>query len=175
MKNKILLLLAFITLAINQSCMERRVINREVNTEEYGKMLLGEQSRSQFSAAPYSDWYKNGYDSYKVDPATLAALKKEKLASYNLVLFLGTWCSDSKRDVPRLMKILDELKYPESKIQIIAVNRKKESPNGEEVKYNITLVPTIVVEKYGKEVGRITEHAKSGSIEKDLLEIISKK
>lgn len=154
--------------------MERRVINREVDTEEYGKMLLGEQSKSQLTVAPYSDWYQSGYDSYKIDPATISALKKEKLASYNIVLFLGTWCSDSQRDVPRLMKILDEVKYPASKVQIIAVNRKKESPNGEEVKYNIKFVPTIVVEKYGKEVGRITEHAKSGSLEKDLLEIISK-
>lgn len=174
MKKSIFLIFALFSMASAQSCMERRVINREVDTKEYGKMLLGEQSKSQLSTAPYKDWYDRGYGDYKTDPATLAALKKEKLASYNLVLFLGTWCSDSKRDVPRLMKILDEIKYPESKLQIIAVNRKKESPNGEEVKYNVKLVPTIIVERYGKEVGRITEHAKTGAIEKDLLEIISK-
>ena len=174
MKKNLVLIMAFVAL-IMQSCMETRVVNREVETKEYGKMLLGEQTKSQLSTAPYKDWYQNGYDSYDTDAATIAALKKEKLASYNLILFLGTWCSDSKRDVPRLMKILDEIKYPESKLQIIAVNRKKESPNGEEVKYNVKNVPTIIVERYGKEVGRIVEHTKTGAVEKDLLEIISKK
>jgi hypothetical protein len=35
------------------------------------------------------------------------------------------------------MKILEEVKYPENKLTIIAVNRKKESPTGDEGLYNI--------------------------------------
>ena len=104
----------------------------------------------------------------------MEGLKKEKLNSYNITVFLGTWCGDSKRKFPRLMKILNETNFPESKLHIIAVNRKKQSPNGEEVKYNITKVPTIIVQKYGKEIGRITEEPESGYIEKDLLQIIKK-
>jgi hypothetical protein len=50
---------------------------------------------------------------------------------------MGTWCEDSHRDFPRLMKILEEVKYPENKLTIIAVNRKKESPTGDEGLYNI--------------------------------------
>ncbi|WP_435525121.1 hypothetical protein [Chryseobacterium indoltheticum] len=49
---------------------------------------------------------------------------------------------------------------------IIAVNRKKESPTGDEVKYNVSKVPTIIVEKYGKEIGRIIEMPTTGYIEK---------
>ena len=38
----------------------------------------------------------------------------------------------------------------------------------EKVKYNITHVPTIIVEKYGKEIGRITEEPETGFIEKKI-------
>ena len=59
-------------------------------------------------------------------------------------------------------------------VKIVAVNRKKESPTGEEVKYNIQKVPTIIVERYGKEIGRIIEMPASGYIERDLVEILKK-
>ena len=70
------------------------------------------------------------------------------------------------------MKILDELGVHDNKVTIIGTNRKKESPNGEEGLFNVHKVPTIIVKKYGKEIGRIIEYPKSGFLEKDLLEII---
>lgn len=158
-----------------QSCgVNKVVVNREVDSQNYGKMLLGTQTKNQLLKAPYSDWYVQEHDEYAVDQASLEELKKEKLNSYNLVVFLGTWCGDSHREVPRLMKILETLKYPEQKLTIIAVNRKKEAPNGEEGIYNIQKVPTIIVKKYGKEIGRIIESPQSGWLEKDLLQIIKK-
>ena len=90
-------------------------------------------------------------------------------------MFFGTWCGDSHREVPRLLKILDAVKYPEQRLTLVAVNRKKETPDGEDVPYNIKRVPTIIVQnKYGKEVGRIIESPNSGSLENDLLEILNK-
>ena len=171
MKKIIALIIIIMTL---NSCAQKVIINREVDTKEYGKMLLGAQALSQFQKEPYKTWYDENYKIYPVDKTALEGLKKEKLNSYNITVFLGTWCSDSKRNFPRLMKILNETNFPESKLHIIAVNRKKQSPNGEEVKYVITHVPTIIVEKYGKQVGRITEEPESCYIEKDLLKIIEK-
>ena len=55
-----------------------------------------------------------------------------------------------------------------------AVNRKKEAPSGEEGPFNIQKVPTIIVQKYGKEIGRIIESPQSGYLEKDLVEILKK-
>lgn len=168
-------IIALIILAMTiNSCAEKLIINREVNTTEYGKMLLGTQSIDQFQKDPYKTWYDENYNIYPIDKSALKELKKEKLNAYNITVFLGTWCSDSKKNFPRLMKILDATNFPKSKLHIIAVNRKKQSPNGEEVKYNITHVPTIIVEKYGKEIGRITEEPESGYLEKDLVNIIKK-
>ncbi|MCB4234942.1 hypothetical protein LDL59_07065 [Kaistella anthropi] len=52
-------------------------------------------------------------------------LKKKKLNSYGITVVMGTWCEDSYREVPRLMKILESMNFPEQKLKIIAVNRKK--------------------------------------------------
>ena len=162
-------------LLLTQSCNAQKVVvNREVDSTTDGKMLLGTQTISQFEKEPYNGWYKTEYDEYAIHQETLDALKKEKFNSYSITVFLGTWCEDSHRDFPRFMKIAEALKYPENKLTIIAVNRKKESPAGEEAKFNIQRVPTFIVSKYGKEVGRIVEFPTSGYLEKDLLEIIKK-
>lgn len=153
---------------------QKVVVNREVETTNDGKMLLGHQLKDQFLKAPYADWYVKEHDEYAMDQKAINDLKKDKINSYNIIVFMGTWCEDSHRDFPRLMKILEEVKYPDNKLTIIAVNRKKESPTGDEGRYNIQKVPTIIVEKYGKEIGRIIEMPTTGYIERDLVNILKK-
>lgn len=171
MKNLLTLIILIMTI---HSCAEKVVINREIETKENEKMLLGAQSFNQFQKEPYKVWYDDSYKIYPTDKPTITELKKAKINSYNITVFLGTWCEDSHKNFPRLIKILDETNFPKTKLHIIAVNKQKQSPNGEEVKYNITKVPTIILEKYGKEIGRIVEEPETGYIEKDLLNIIKK-
>lgn len=165
---------AFLAFTAQQISAQKVVVNREVETTNDGKMLLGHQLKDQFLKEPYSEWYSKEFNEYALDTKAVGELRKNKINSYNLIVFMGTWCEDSHRDFPRLMKILDEVKYPEGKLTIIAVNRKKESPTGDEAKYNVQKVPTIIVEKYGKEVGRIIEMPTTGYIERDLVEILKK-
>lgn len=158
-----------------QSCFAQKiVVNREVDTQNDGKMLLGAQTMDQFQKEPYKDWFVKEHDEYQLDQKSIADLKKEKLVTYNLVVFVGTWCEDSHREFPRLMKILEAVNYNPEKMQVIAVNRKKESPDGEEGLFNIQKVPTIIVKKYGKEIGRIIEMPETGYLERDLLNILRK-
>ena len=158
-----------------QSCnTQKMVVNREVQTTKDGKMLLGQQTKKQLLKEPYSEWYIKEHDEYAIDQNAIKDLKKAKINTYNITLVMGTWCEDSHREVPRLFKILEAANYPENKVNMIAVNRKKESPSGEEGINNIQRVPTIIVQKYGKEIGRIVETPKTFYVEKDLLEIIKK-
>ncbi|RXM38906.1 thioredoxin [Chryseobacterium sp. CH21] len=161
-------------LAAQQLSAQKVVVNRKVDSQKDGKMLLGAQLKEQFLKAPYADWYVKEHDEYAIDKQAVSELRKGKLGSYDIIVFMGTWCEDSHRDVPRLMKILEEANYPESKLTIIAVNRKKESPAGEESLYNIQKVPTIILKRYGKEVGRIIEMPTTGYIERDLVQILKK-
>jgi len=91
---------------------------------------------------------------------------------YTMVVFMGTWCDDSHYLIPRFERVLQMINYPSSKLTMYGVTRAKTTRGGEEKKYNITLVPTIIVFKDGKEVGRITETVKK-TIEEDLAAIIS--
>ncbi|ASW73676.1 thioredoxin [Chryseobacterium piperi] len=163
-----------LVLAAQQYHAQKVVVNREVETQKDGKMLLGNQLKEQFLKEPYADWYLKEHDEYTLDQKAISELKKAKIGSYNIMVFMGTWCEDSHRNFPRLMKILEEVKFPENRLTIIAVNRKKESPSGEEGLYNIHKVPTIIVEKYGNEIGRIIEMPKTGYVERDLVEILKK-
>lgn len=161
-------------LAAQQLTAQKVVVNREVETQKDGKMLLGNQLKEQFLKAPYADWYVKEHDEYVLDQKAVSELKKEKIGTYDIIVFMGTWCEDSHRDFPRLMKILEAVSYPENKLNIIAVNRKKESPTGDESLYNLQKVPTIILKRYGKEVGRIIEMPTTGYIERDLVQILKK-
>lgn len=171
---KSILTFSVLFLTVQQLDAQKVIVGREVETTSDGKMLLGSQLKSKFLEAPYSEWYVKEHDEYALDQKAISELKKHKINSYNMVVFMGTWCEDSHRDFPRLMKILEEVKYPESRLTIIAVNRKKESPTGDEVRYNVQRVPTIIVERYGKEIGRIIEMPTTGYVERDLVEILKK-
>lgn len=165
---------AWVLLLAMGACTTKKVVNRQVETQQYGTMLLGLQTIDQFKKEPFSQWYTPEKDAYMLDKKSMDMLKKQKLGSFKIIVFLGTWCEDSHREFPRLVKILETLQYPMENMEVIAVNRKKESPGGEEGIHNIQRVPTIIVMKHGKEYGRIVEFPKSGYLEKDLLEITQK-
>ncbi len=86
---------------------------------------------------------------------------------------MGTWCSDSRREVPRFYKILDELNYPEEKVELINVDRNKVGIENSVDSLNIELVPTFIIYSKGEEIGRIIETPKE-SLEKDLAKILNK-
>jgi thiol-disulfide isomerase/thioredoxin len=100
------------------------------------------------------------------------------LANKTITLFMGTWCGDSKREVPRILKMLDCCGYPSEKITLIMVSNApdayKQSPQHEETGKNIIRVPTILIHENGKEVGRIVE-TPIASLEKDMLAILQQK
>lgn len=97
---------------------------------------------------------------------------KEYLPTYELIVFLGTWCEDSHRLIPELYKVLQAAGYPPEKVKMYGVNRAKEAKNIEHKLYNIERVPTIILLKNNTEVGRIIEQVKL-SIENDLVQLIS--
>jgi len=83
------------------------------------------------------------------------------------VCFLGSWCDDAKREVPRFLKLMQILNIDPSHLTLIGVDRDHRSPGKEEQKYNVEKVPTFIFLKNAKEVGRIVE-APLASIEKDI-------
>jgi len=117
-------------------------------------------------------WLKSGEKEYTPQEQATLYLTAY-LKNYTMVVFMGTWCDDSHYLVPKLEKVLEKANYPMSMLTMYGVDREKTTRNGDQAKYNITLVPTIMLFKDGKEIGRITESA-AKSVEEDLAAMIVK-
>jgi hypothetical protein len=118
-------------------------------------------------------WYRVGCRNYKPNKNVIDSLKTFK--GYTLLIFGGNWCSDTRTQLPAMMKVL-KLTGLDKNTQIFFTDRKKECPNCGDFdpkKYNILYVPTfIIMDSTGKEKGRIVETPKL-SLEKDLLKILN--
>lgn len=158
------------TIASESSDMNE--INKTVPYEE-SVMLVGKADRKGLHMAAFKDWFEPGYNDYKPDAETFKKLKP-LLQNVSLVVFMGTWCEDSHRDVPHLYKILDEAGFNESNLTLITVSEDKTDPKDLISEYDIINVPTIIFYKNTKELGRIVEYPIE-TLEKDMLAILSGK
>jgi len=82
-------------------------------------------------------------------------------------VFFGTWCSDSEREVSRLLKILSDLETPPFSVRFFQVEKDKKDPAKLQAPDDIAFLPTFVVTRKGREVGRIVERSPR-SLETDL-------
>lgn len=139
--------------------------------ERSGKpILIGVCDRSAFTDSNFAWWFTSEYDNYEVDSLTLQNFENN-VQDYSITIIMGTWCSDSRREVPRFYKILDELDYPAEKIELIMVDRNKKGIADEAEGLDIQYVPTFIFYEDGEEVGRIIETPEQ-TLEKDLSEIV---
>jgi len=116
--------------------------------------------------------FKASYDSTRVQQEFVGLLHQARGETHWLV-FLGTWCGDSRREVPRFLKIADSAGIPMDLITLYGLDRSKKSPDGLEEEYRIEFVPTFVALAGGKEIGRIVEKPQV-SMEADMLMILAR-
>lgn len=133
-------------------------------------MLLGVSGIEAYRDSNFSKWFDEEYSIYKVDLDDVECIREEVL-NYDITIIMGTWCGDSRRETPRLIKILDTLNYPVDKVKFINVNRDKKDLSGEIDKLSVEFVPTFILFQKGKEIGRIVEVPEE-SLEIDLQKII---
>lgn len=96
---------------------------------------------------------------------------KDSIQKITITIVFGSWCSDSQREVPRLLMLLKSLDYPMDRLKIIAVNRQKKVPQMDISDLYVEYVPTFIFYKGKYEVGRIIEQA-SESLETDMASFL---
>ena len=147
---------------------------QEVPSLEGGVDLVGHISKEQLRKAPYEEWYQVFYDYHETDTSLIQEFSAD-LKKFYILVFMGTWCSDSQREIPGFIKILEEAEFPMKRLKIVAVHDKgkfyKMSPNDEQWGLQIVKVPTFIFLKDGKEVNRIVESPRV-TLESDILKII---
>lgn len=149
-------------------------LNRSFESASGSFNLLGQVTLERLQEEPFAEWYRENYDAHEVQ----AEFVPEQLPD-SITIFMGTWCGDSQREVPRFMKILESQYYDLSKLKIICLNtgfqNYKQAPEREERGVNIHRVPTFIMHTAtGEEVGRIVEEPVV-SLEEDMQTILDGK
>lgn len=134
--------------------------------------VMGYFVRDQITREPHSEWFVKGYDEYQINSESVNRLLGIAHDGLTIKIILGTWCPDSRREVPRFMRILDLWKFPMNNLTFIGVDDARLSPVGEYEKLDIQRVPTFIIYKNNIETGRIIENP-STSLEQDMVNILT--
>ena len=137
-----------------------------------GKIFKGIISREVLQSDTSFTWYAQNLKGYNPDPVALAGLVKNA-DSLELLTFMGTWCEDSHFIIPKFYTLVDAAGFSRERITLIGVDREKKTLSHLAEAMNIKNVPTIIVMKNGKEIGRVIEFGKYGLFDKELGEILS--
>lgn len=154
---------------------ENKAIEKQVvtNFSDQITWLLGYINPVQFSTPPHSEWFVKGHDAYMPDQEAIGKIMAVNKEDLSIQIVLGTWCPDSRREVPRFMKIIDLIGFPSAKITFIGVDNSKQAPLGDYDKLEIERVPTFIFLRNKVEAGRIIENPVT-SLEQDMLNILTR-
>ena len=148
-------------------------VNYEVLKDKDHKMLVGIINRELIANDTAFGWFNENSKYGQPDPIAVGVFQLEK-SKFKMVVFGGTWCEDTQNLLPKFYQLIKASGYPENQVTLIAVDRKKQTINNLNTVYNITNVPTFIVLKDGKEVGRVVEYGTEGDITKELGKIVAR-
>lgn len=143
----------------------------QVDEKSGRNIMYGEINRHIFDIQEFKTWFDTQYTDYKPDSLALEHLKNnENIDKVKIIVVLGSWCSDSRREVPRFYKILDEINFPEENLTVIAVDRTKSAKHKALKNISVEKVPTFYFFRDKKLAGEIIETPKI-SLEQDMVNI----
>ena len=111
---------------------------------------LGDISQAQLLER--HEMFKRNYDAYEVT-AGIDGLP----ADLKVKILFGTWCHDSEREVPRMLKLLTASGMKEDNISLISLDIRKEEPEGRAKGLDVRFTPTFIFFSGDVELGRIIE------------------
>ncbi len=120
----------------------------------------------------FTKWYAENLKGYTPNQRALEGLKKNP-DSIRFLVFMGTWCEDSHFVIPKMFTLLDAAGYTKDHVSLIGVDRAKTTLGHLESPLDVRLVPTIIIMKNGKELGRVVEFGKSGMFDTDIADILN--
>jgi len=176
----------FILLSGCRSIKPAAVVNKSVNTapvtvadsvpaqinfSDPTTWIIGYFDPERLLQEPYSSWYKKGFDDYQFNTEAVNTLMDKNKTGISIKIVMGTWCPDSRREVPRIMRILEIWQFPLSGVTFIGVDDAKLSPVNDYNKLDIQRVPTFIIYKNNIEAGRIIENPVT-SLEQDIVNIL---
>lgn len=169
MKKLVLGFFSVLFFGANAQELNKVIIDPDLNRE----ILIGWVDRAGIASKDFLENGQEKYDAYTSDNESIKYLKDAFSADKKLhvLVVFGTWCGDSKANVPDFFKVADQANI--TKVKYLAVNRKKKAGDIDMSKLDIQFVPTFIVYKGDVEIGRIIE-SPSYTLEHDLVEMLKK-
>jgi thiol-disulfide isomerase/thioredoxin len=168
MKTVVTFVLLFLSMTPFAQNLNRRMTDKKAESE----ILIGLCNKQGLLESPFSEWFNTEYNNYVLSGREPIELKEyaEKL---KVTIVFGTWCSDSRREVPRFFKLADKMGLSQANIKLIAVDSQKTVGDLDISGLKVEKTPTFIFFNGDKEIGRI-EESPNVNIETDLLKIIQK-
>ncbi|MCF8253878.1 MAG: thioredoxin family protein [Bacteroidia bacterium] len=160
--NIITILLIFITLA---SCSTSRTYTLKQSGSD--QIINGSVQKAVLMNKNKFPWFNSEYANYIPNEAILGQLKIY-VPEIRVLIFAGTWCSDTQRELPRFYKIMAAIGVNEAQMELIMLDQNKKSRYFNVEVLAIENIPTFIFLKNGKEVGRIIEKPNL-TLEEDIL------
>ena len=105
--------------------------------------------------------FNANYQAYKPSAESVSSFKASLPEALEVRVLFGTWCHDSEREVPRLLKLLNLAGIPGESVELYALDLKKKDPRGMADAMGIKYTPTFIFYVDGMEIGRIIETPQS--------------
>lgn len=156
-KALIVLVILLIVFPLATSAQEKIYnVETESVSEYVDKILNGPITKEGLQKMPYKVWFNTNYKTYLIDTDALKNIKRKQLKGLKILVFMGTWCHDSNREIPRLIRVCEELGIYDQ-LELYGVDVNKKSQLGREQNYNVKNTPTIILMRDGVEIARILE------------------
>jgi thiol-disulfide isomerase/thioredoxin len=145
----------------------------EITTDSQGeKIIKGFFEKSLLISDPAFSWYAANQKNFVPNADAVKAFSDNK-ESIHILAFGGTWCDDTKSLLPKFYAMTDAAGFPDDKITLIGVDRSKKTLHQLAEAFQVINVPTFIVLKNGKEIGRVVEYGRYGAVDKELGEIVN--
>lgn len=114
---------------------------------------------------------------YAPDLSVLEMMQTYVRPGDRVEVYMGTWCVDSQREVPKFLRIVGDLRTQfavDLPVTYFALDRSKQKPAELIAGKSVDKVATFIYYRDGHELGRIVEKPTSPQFEDDLLAIVAK-
>lgn len=101
--------------------------------------------------------FNANYHAYEPSAESVSSFKSSLPESLEVRILFGTWCHDSEREVPRLLKLLNLAEIPGESVELYGLDLKKKDPRGMADAMGVRYTPTFIFYVGDRELGRILE------------------
>jgi hypothetical protein len=163
--------LLLIAIIIGLGILTRAESEYTVSTDGTHKILKGLISRDMLEKDTAFSWFHQNRRTYIPDAATTAIIHA-KARQVQFLVFTGTWNEEAQYILPRFFTLMDAAAIRTDQVTLIGVDPSKRTVHNLTEAMHITAIPTFIVLKNNKEIGRISPADRNSPWDKDLVRLL---